>query len=99
DKTVNTEQILVIWDKTGLGGIEEICDIKKQVMCKIISNQKTAFACKGLCANCRRNSATKDESPVRRIESVVNISVAGENNTALAVSIEFKPPFTRIANW
>jgi len=91
---------VVIWDKTELGGIEEICDIKKQVMCKIISSQKTTFACKGLCANCRRSSGTKLESPVRRIESAVNNFPADEsNNTAIAVSIEFKPPFIQIANW
>ena len=69
-------------------------------MCNVLSNQKTAFACKGLCANCWRMSASKDERPGRRIESAINNSEAGpSNNTAIAVKIDFQPLFTQTANW
>jgi len=69
-------------------------------MCNVLSNQKTAFACKGLCANCRRMSALKDERPSRGIQSAINNPEAGpSNNDAIAVKIEFQRLLTQSANW
>jgi hypothetical protein len=80
-KLVNTEQKLVIRDKIRQFRKDEFCDIKA-TMCNILSNQKPAFACKGLCANCQRKSALSDERPEQRIEAAISSSIIRQSNTS-----------------
>jgi hypothetical protein len=40
-------------------------------MCNILSDQKPAFTCKGICPNCRRKSELSQERPERKTEAAI----------------------------